>query len=72
MGELFAKDVISKADGKASSDEISHKNENFTLYNWSSGLDEADDENLYFSPEQDNVIFASAYDGWAFEYVINY
>lgn len=64
MGELFATDVLAKSDiqieKKVSDNEPS-------TYDWSSGLDEADDENLYFSPEQGNVIFASAYDGWAFE-----
>jgi ribosome assembly protein 1 len=28
--------------------------------------EERDDEDLYFAPEQGNVIFASAWDGWAF------
>ncbi len=27
---------------------------------------ERDDEDIYFSPEKNNVIFASAYDGWGF------
>jgi len=29
-------------------------------------LDEEDDESIYFAPENNNVIFASAIDGWAF------
>lgn len=29
-------------------------------------FEEADDEDLYFAPEKNNVIFASAIDGWAF------
>ncbi|CAB3386078.1 Hypothetical predicted protein [Cloeon dipterum] len=33
---------------------------------WTSGLEAADDSQLYFSPEQGNVVFASAIDGWAF------
>jgi len=36
------------------------------VYDWDSGLIEADDSSIYFSPEQGNVIFASAVDGWAF------
>ena len=36
------------------------------VFDWSSGLDDADDENLYFTPENGNVVFASAIDGWAF------
>lgn len=30
------------------------------------GIDQVDDSDLYFTPEQGNVIFASAYDGWGF------
>ncbi|XP_038129744.1 elongation factor-like GTPase 1 [Cyprinodon tularosa] len=36
------------------------------VYDWSAGLEEADDSNLYFSPDQGNVVFASAIDGWGF------
>ena len=35
--------------------------------NLESGLEDADDSDLYFSPERGNVVFASAYDGWAFD-----
>ena len=28
--------------------------------------EEKDDEDIYFAPEKHNVIFASAFDGWAF------
>lgn len=30
------------------------------------GFEEKDDEDLYFAPEKNNVIFSSAVDGWAF------
>lgn len=33
---------------------------------WASGLDDVDDEHIYFSPEKGNVVFASAVDGWGF------
>lgn len=36
---------------------------------WASGLDDVDDEHLYFSPEKGNVVFASAVDGWGFRWV---
>ena len=36
------------------------------FYDWSSGLDDADDSSVYFSPENGNVLFASAIDGWGF------
>lgn len=68
MGELFTTDVMLKAEERTATKKFSQKlNETAETYDWSSGLEEADDENLYFSPEQENVIFASAYDGWAFE-----
>jgi ribosome assembly protein 1 len=54
VGELFTIDVMSKAEGLADA---------------SSGLDEADDSDLYFAPEQGNVVFASAADGWGFSLV---
>lgn len=37
-----------------------------SIEQWSSGLDEEDDSSLYFSPDQGNVVFASAIDGWGF------
>lgn len=36
------------------------------FYDWSSGLEETDDSHLYFSPDQGNVVFASAVDSWGF------
>ena len=36
------------------------------MYDWSAGLEETDDSAIYFSPEQGNVVFASALDGWGF------
>ncbi|XP_066514640.1 elongation factor-like GTPase 1, partial [Hoplias malabaricus] len=36
------------------------------VYDWSSGLEETDDSHLYFSPDQGNVVFASAIDSWGF------
>ncbi|XP_053128310.1 elongation factor-like GTPase 1 isoform X2 [Hemicordylus capensis] len=36
------------------------------VYDWSAGLELTDDSHLYFSPDQGNVIFASAIDGWGF------
>lgn len=36
------------------------------VYDWSAGLEFTDDSHLYFSPDQGNVIFASAIDGWGF------
>lgn len=36
------------------------------VYDWSAGLESTDDSHLYFSPDQGNVVFASAMDGWGF------
>ncbi|KAF6077366.1 elongation factor like GTPase 1 [Phyllostomus discolor] len=36
------------------------------VYDWSAGLEHTDDSHLYFAPEQGNVVFASAIDGWGF------
>ncbi|KAI9565149.1 hypothetical protein GHT06_008924 [Daphnia sinensis] len=51
IAELFTVDVMSKKENNTDS---------------SSGLEEADDSNIYFTPEQGNVVFASAADGWGF------
>lgn len=48
-------------------DKVEKVNVEKDTYDWSAGLEDADDENLYFSPEAGNVAFASAYDGWAFK-----
>ncbi|KAK7604030.1 hypothetical protein V9T40_004303 [Parthenolecanium corni] len=60
MGELFCTDVMEKQE------TIERDTELDVFSDWGSGLEEADDSNLYFSPEQGNVIFASAVDGWGF------
>ncbi|KAM5291584.1 elongation factor-like GTPase 1 [Glossophaga mutica] len=36
------------------------------VYDWSAGLEDSDDSHLYFAPDQGNVVFASAIDGWGF------
>jgi ribosome assembly protein 1 len=35
-------------------------------------LEDLADEDLYFSPEKGNVLFASAFDGWAFGYFLQF
>ncbi|KAL2429614.1 Ribosome assembly protein 1 [Exophiala dermatitidis] len=40
--------------------------ENASEGDFSQTFEEKDDEDLYFAPEKNNVIFASAIDGWAF------
>ncbi|XP_061397973.1 elongation factor-like GTPase 1 [Musca vetustissima] len=53
LGSIFASDVLAKED-------ISHKD------NYESALEDSDDSMLYFNPAAGNVVFCSAYDGWAF------
>jgi hypothetical protein len=43
---------------------------NHDIKDWSSGLDDIDDSNLYFAPEHGNVVFACALDGWGFRLVV--
>lgn len=42
---------------------------NLIFADW--GIETEDDSNLYFSPEEGNVVFASAYDGWGFRCVLS-
>lgn len=53
LGSIFASDILARED-------ITKKD------NYESALEEVDDSELYFSPSSGNVIFCSAYDGWAF------
>lgn len=64
VGELFKNDVFEKeADSKVHAGLQSGED----LYSdWSTAIETADDSDLYFSPQQGNVVFASAADGWGF------
>uniref|UniRef100_A0A8D8WZ89 Elongation factor-like 1 n=1 Tax=Cacopsylla melanoneura TaxID=428564 RepID=A0A8D8WZ89_9HEMI len=68
MGELFASTVMTEtADKTRQSDETKTSSDTQALYtDWATGLEDADDSDLYFSPDRGNVVFASAYDGWGF------
>lgn len=39
---------------------------NLNVYDWTSAIEDFDDEKYYFMPEKNNVIFASSIDDWAF------
>ncbi|XP_014251313.1 elongation factor-like GTPase 1 [Cimex lectularius] len=66
-GELFMTEVLGKAVKDEAKDTSKEENTGqFQNYDWGDGLDEADDSTLYFSPNQGNVVFASALDGWGF------
>ncbi|RVE74974.1 hypothetical protein OJAV_G00027200 [Oryzias javanicus] len=63
-GTLFTSKVLEERAEKVKEEEETAAGEQ--VYDWSAGLDEVDDSHLYFSPEQGNVVFASAVDGWGF------
>uniref|UniRef100_A0A182MQG0 Putative rRNA methyltransferase n=1 Tax=Anopheles culicifacies TaxID=139723 RepID=A0A182MQG0_9DIPT len=54
VGNLFATDVLAREQISTSTDQTS-------------ALEEADDSFLYYTPQQGNVLFGSALDGWAFD-----
>ncbi|XP_026287014.1 elongation factor-like GTPase 1 isoform X1 [Frankliniella occidentalis] len=76
LGELFSMEVLSKTSAENDLEDNKEKGKgNEELHSeigvkevseWASGLDDVDDEDLYFSPEKGNVVFASAVDGWGF------
>lgn len=56
-----------KAERKAARNTLgSHETESATTNGTDAEFEERDDEDLYFAPEKNNVIFSSAVDGWAF------
>eukprot|EP00095_Tigriopus_kingsejongensis_P009706 snap_masked-scaffold115_size343722-processed-gene-0.4 protein:Tk09706 transcript:snap_masked-scaffold115_size343722-processed-gene-0.4-mRNA-1 annotation:"elongation factor tu gtp-binding domain-containing protein 1" len=68
LGELFASGVINRAAQlPAAQPAAAAEPAEPGLFDWSTGLEEADDSELYFAPERGNVVFASAVDGWGFD-----
>lgn len=77
MAEMLTSQVMQKDHLKAASrsrtsskveDSDSKQNDDSHIYDWSTGMDDIDDSEIYFSPEHGNVIFASAIDGWGFRF----
>ena len=66
MGELFASDVMEREEKENVKKESMENDSERNLSDWQSVLDDIDDSGLYFSPEQGNVLFSSATDGWGF------
>ena len=54
------------ADGGPREVAGEEEGEGEVVYDWSAGLDERDDSSLYFYPDQGNIVFAAAIDGWGF------
>ncbi|MBN3290122.1 EFL1 GTPase, partial [Polypterus senegalus] len=66
-GSLFTSKVLEERAEKSTDCQKNSENSGAEqLYDWSAGLEETDDSHLYFSPDQGNVVFASAIDGWGF------
>ncbi|XP_047344705.1 elongation factor-like GTPase 1 [Vespa velutina] len=66
MGELFASDIMEREEKEQTNVSTTENVMERNLADWQSILDDIDDSNLYFSPEQGNVLFTSAVDGWGF------
>ncbi|XP_066273846.1 elongation factor-like GTPase 1 [Branchiostoma lanceolatum] len=66
MGNLFSTDVMKKGTTEDCSSDVKEPATEDHVFDYSLELDHTDDSNLYFSPEQGNIVFASAIDGWGF------
>lgn len=69
-GSLFTSKVLEERAVKEAEvqETVSEPCGGEQVYDWSAGLEETDDSHLYFSPDQGNVVFASAIDSWGFRY----
>lgn len=56
---------LEKAERKATKGSVTEDSES-VVTSGTGDFEEKDDEDLYFAPEKNNVIFSSAVDGWAF------
>lgn len=65
-GTLFTSRVLEERAEKEQEQKEETLSGKDQVYDWSAGLEEVDDSHLYFSPDQGNVVFASAIDGWGF------
>jgi len=65
VAEMFTQEVLEKSNKNSNCKKDVEIGVN-DVFDWSDGLEDADDSNLYFSPELGNVVFCSAVDGWAF------
>uniref|UniRef100_A0A452S8T0 Elongation factor-like GTPase 1 n=1 Tax=Ursus americanus TaxID=9643 RepID=A0A452S8T0_URSAM len=66
-GTLFTSKVLEeRAERETESQVNPNSDPGEQVYDWSTGLEDTDDSHLYFSPDQGNVVFTSAIDGWGF------
>ena len=57
---------LARAERKAAKESVTEDSESVVTNGTAGDFEEKDDEDLYFAPEKNNVIFSSAVDGWAF------
>ncbi|KAF6222253.1 hypothetical protein HO133_001339 [Letharia lupina] len=57
---------VERAERKATKGSMAEDSESVATSGTTGEFEEKDDEDLYFAPEKNNVIFSSAVDGWAF------
>ena len=57
---------VEKKAVKAASGSLTADSDSIVTSGTEGSFEEKDDEDLYFAPEKNNVIFSSAVDGWAF------
>ncbi|XP_030786692.1 elongation factor-like GTPase 1 [Rhinopithecus roxellana] len=66
-GTLFTSKVLEERAERETESQVNPNSEQEEqVYNWNAGSEDTDDSHLYFSPEQENVVFTSAIDGWDF------
>ncbi|XP_044914663.1 elongation factor-like GTPase 1 isoform X2 [Felis catus] len=66
-GALFTSKVLEERAERETESQVNPGSERGEqVYDWSAGLEDTDDSQLYFSPDQGGVVFASAVDGWGF------
>ncbi len=59
-------DQDSASEGKSRKTSVVQDDEGVVMSSAPAEYEEKDDEDIYFEPERNNVIFSSAIDGWAF------
>lgn len=63
--ELFTTEIMAKTSNQI--DGTGQESEEAGSHDWTIQADDEEEErNIFFSPSQGNVVFASAYDGWGF------
>jgi ribosome assembly protein 1 len=66
MEERLNAVAAEKTDTRSSSSSVLENGDSIDTTSTPAEYEEKDDEDIYFAPEKNNVIFGSAIDGWAF------